>query len=196
VTTLAGVLPALQTAYDGLTSYLRALGITATLADYGGFRTQADTTEIIGYRQADYNADLKAGRIPATMTLQQYRPIAPYNKSFHDFGAAFDLKITKAPGGMSAAQALELAGEGAAAYGLRWGGTFTNPDAPHFELDESLAEAAQDYADYKASGGAGGAGGSDASQPGGAADQLAVLTLAGLASVAAVGYVLWRRFHG
>lgn len=138
-----GALPATQDAYAGLVAALAARGIGATLADYGGTRTQADTTQILGFRQADYNRDhgLPLNNPVDTNTLNEYRPISPYGLSFHNYGAAFDLLIVT-PGGYA------VAGQLAPQFGLRWGGTFSNPDVRHFELAITLAEARQSYAAY------------------------------------------------
>lgn len=144
---LSGTLPETQAAYQNLTAALASRGITARVADYGGVRTLADTNQILQYRTDDYTAAVNAGEInPAVTSLQRFRPISPYGSSYHNYGAAFDLLIIARPAGMTEAQALALAGGMAPAYGLRWGGTFTNPDTPHFELAIPLATAQAKYA--------------------------------------------------
>lgn len=175
---LDGTLPALQTAFDGLTSYLSTLGIRVAVADYGGFRTQADTAQILQYRQDDYDAAVKAGQVSPATTLDEFRPIAAYGSSFHDYGAAFDLAVEGEPSGVTAEQALAMAGGVAPQYGLRWGGNFSNPDYDHFELNESLAQAADDYSAYVASGGG------SSNLPGFAS----VLVVAAIAAVGALVY--------
>lgn len=137
---LDGVLPELAVAYNGLTAALEQQGIRSSVADYGGVRTESDTTKILQFRLDDYNADVAAGNISPSLTLQEYRPIAEWQHSFHDYGAAFDLAV-KPPAGMTVDHALQLAGGLAPRFGLRWGGTFHNADADHFELAIPLADA-------------------------------------------------------
>lgn len=146
MTTLTGTLPALQDAFSQLSDYAAGQGITIGVADFGGYRTQADTTQILQYRQDDYNAAVRAGTIPSTMSLGAFRPIAPFGKSFHDFGAAFDVAIVARPSSLSVAEAEALLGAYAPSIGLRWGGAFSNPDPDHFELAISLADAADQFA--------------------------------------------------
>lgn len=146
---LSGALPATVDAYAAMAAYLASNGITAGVADFGGVRTEADTTTIMGYRLADYN---KAHGVPldtpqSLAVLQPFRPIAPWGDSFHDYGAAFDLAIIARPSDMSEYAALAFAGAYAPQIGLRWGGQFPNPDPAHFELSIPLADAAQAWAD-------------------------------------------------
>lgn len=154
MSSLTGELPETVDAFNALDQYARSQGIAIAIADYGGVRTQADTTQILEYRQNDYNAAVAAGKIPATMTLDQFRPIAPFGSSYHNYGAAFDITIQARPASMTAYDALALLGAYAPAIGLRWGGYFSNPDTPHFELAISLDDAAQRYASFLADGGA------------------------------------------
>lgn len=146
MTTLAGVLPELQTAYRSLETFGAAHGITFAVADFGGVRTQADTTRILAYRNDDFAAAVRAGTIPADTSLQRFRPIAAYGSSYHNYGAAFDIRITSRPTNMSEYAALKQLGSFAPTAGLRWGGNFSNPDTPHFELAISLDEAKHRYA--------------------------------------------------
>ncbi len=178
---LTGCLPELGAAWDALTQAAAAAGGTFTLNDYGGVRTQADTTQILGYRQTDYEAAVASGAIPPDTTLQQFRPIAPWGHSYHDFGAAFDVT----------AHGITQAALGALApsCGLRWGGTWSTPDPAHFELDISLAEARAKWDTWVASGGR-----SDAlslTQEAGVAAQDPVFWTEVLA-LAYAGYVIYR----
>lgn len=144
---IPGALPQTQQAYANLSSALVSRGISITVAPYGGVRTEADTNEILQFRQNDYNHDhgLPADTVTDVDTLNAYRPIAPYGESFHNYGAAFDILITGRPSGMTLEGAYSVAGSVAPSVGLRWGGTFPNPDIRHFELDESLADASSQY---------------------------------------------------
>jgi hypothetical protein len=69
-------------------------GITFTTADFGGVRSQADTTRILGYREAEYAkyvaAKKAAGQNPVAIGV--FRPIAPFGKSYHNYGAARDVR--------------------------------------------------------------------------------------------------------
>jgi D-alanyl-D-alanine carboxypeptidase-like protein len=146
MTSLSGALPQIQNAFNALQQYGASQGISIGVADFGGIRTQADTTRIIGYRQDDFNAAVRAGTIPADTALNAFRPIAPFGRSYHNYGAAFDVAILARPAGMSEFQALATLGAYAPSIGLRWGGTFpTNKDFPHFELAVPLSQAQSMY---------------------------------------------------
>lgn len=213
--TLDGTLSELQQAYAALTQLAVNHRIRFDVADYGGFRSAQITDRILSYRLNDYRADVAAGRVSPDTTLSQYRPIAPYGESWHDYGAAFDVEITDHPAGMSNIQALQLLGGLAPLVGLRWGGAFHSPDTPHFELAIPLADARQRYAD-EVGGAAADATGTalsfdatsgddvydDAADVGMGGDLAAAYTeapgpvvlFAGLAALATVAWALWRRF--
>lgn len=144
-------LPELVTAWTALMQLAAAQGITFTIADYGGFRTAADTSAIMHYRDQDYalyvSQERQAGQTP--VSEQAFRPIAPYGQSAHDYGAARDAAIVSAPAGMSSDDALAVLGSLAPQAGLRWGGTFTNPDPPHFELPWTLDQWAGHWTDFQ-----------------------------------------------
>lgn len=145
-TSLAGALPELRAAYDQLTTFGLAHGISFRVADFGGVRTQADTTLIKSYRTADYQQALNAGAIKPDTTVQQFRPINDFGSSWHNYGAAFDVFIVSKPAGLTEYDAKKQLGSFAPTLGLRWGGRFTNPDTPHFELAIPLSEAKARYA--------------------------------------------------
>lgn len=134
-------LPELRAAEAGMRAQATREGITYDIADFGGLRTQSDTTTILGYRAreyATYVAQQKAKGLKP-VDIDTFRPIAPFGLSYHNYGAAFDVLIIGAPPGMSFAQALIHLSAMAPTYGLRWGGLFPKPDAPHFELAQPLA---------------------------------------------------------
>lgn len=137
------MLPEMQRAETALRSAAAAAGIVYTVADFGGLRTQADTTRILEYRANDYAkyvaAQKKAGAV--VVPVERWRPIAAFGNSYHNFGAAIDLRITQRPDGWSYDRALRRLGDLAPAAGLRWGGTFKRVDSPHFELAIPLSEA-------------------------------------------------------
>ncbi len=144
---LARALPQLVAAEQRLRALAEREGITYNVADFGGLRTQADTTLILQYRDADYKQYLK--RVPPGMrplSINDYRRIAPYGKSYHNYGAAFDVLITGQPAGMTPAAALGHLGALAPAAGLRWGAAFN--DRPHFELPLPLDTVRRLWADY------------------------------------------------
>jgi hypothetical protein len=147
---LTGALPQTVDAYAAMASYLAQNGITVGIADFGGVRTEADTVTILADRLQDYNSDHGVSPLDTPQplsVLQVYRPIAPWGSSFHNYGAAFDLAILGSPSGMSEYGALAFAGAYAPQLGLRWGGQFSNPDPPHFELSIPLSDAASAWAD-------------------------------------------------
>jgi hypothetical protein len=149
--TLTGTLPDLRAAYAKLDAYAKSQGIGIAVADFGGVRTLADTTRILKFREDDYRVAVQNGSIAPDTTLNRFRPIAPFGSSYHNYGAAFDVMITSRPATLSYGAALAKLGSYAPSIGLRWGGAFTNPDPPHFELAITLEQARQKYA---ASGGA------------------------------------------
>src|SRR5689334_9463679 len=103
-----------------------AEGIHVTTADFGGIRTEADTTRILEYRRNDYAVALaaakKAGKTLPPITT--WRPIAPFGRSHHNWGAARDVRVVARPAGWTDARALARLGELAPRFGLRWGGLF------------------------------------------------------------------------
>lgn len=135
---LNGALPQLIAGLNQLRDRASALGITFDIADYGGVRTQADTVLIMAYRAADYAAAVVADPSVSDTPINEWRPIAPFGSSYHNYGAAFDVKITSAPAGVSFNSALQQLKALAPACGLR--STVPN-DPPHFELPISLDEA-------------------------------------------------------
>lgn len=133
---LAGILPELRDAEAKLRQLASENGITYSIADFGGIRSESDTTRILRYRDNDYAVYVAAmkrqNKTPITKEL--WRPIAPFGGSMHNFGAAFDVSIIT--GNLQALGAL------APKAGLKWGGTFVHrKDYPHFELPISLNDA-------------------------------------------------------
>lgn len=144
---LRGALPELIAADAKLTSLAAARGITYELADFGGVRSPSDTTRILNYRDTDYAAyvaELRA-RSPLAVPVAKdtWRPIAAFGNSFHNWGAAFDVRVTSYPKALGgAANALAVLQSLAPAAGLVSGATFpTRKDPPHMQLAISLAEA-------------------------------------------------------
>lgn len=168
-------LPELVAAMQTLARLAGDRGIRFAIADFGGLRTQADTVTILGYRDTEYGiyaAQMRqAGKVP--LPINQWRPIAPYGTSYHNYGAARDITITAKPATMTAAQALAVVGSLAPQAGLRWGHSFG--DDPHFELPITLDEARRRWLTYIDAGG----GSSSSSSAGGNA--LALLIVAALA---------------
>lgn len=128
-----------------LAAYAASRGIGIAVADYGGVRTEQETNQILQFRIDDYNAAIANGTLDPSVSLDQFRPIAEYGKSYHNYGAAFDVRVVSRPSTMSVASALATLGAYAPSIGLRWGGTFSNPDTPHFELAQSLSDVADQY---------------------------------------------------
>jgi hypothetical protein len=112
------------------------------VADYGGLRTQADTAQILQYRDNDWAAELKRDpTLKLRTTKEAWRPISPWGSSMHNYGAAFDVVITGTPAGMSRLAALNIVKDYADVVGLVDGRNFSHPDPPHFELPGGLAAA-------------------------------------------------------
>lgn len=145
-TELAKLLPEMQIAERALRRAALDAGIEYTIADFGSLRSEADTTRILGYRATDYAvyvANLKRSNPRAVpLPIGTWRPIAKFGSSYHNYGAAIDLTITRRPASMSSSRALLALGAFAPRAGLRWGGNFSpRVDPPHFELAVSLSEA-------------------------------------------------------
>lgn len=122
-------------------------GISIGIAEYGGFRVLEDLEEILAFRSSEFEKAVAAGEISASTDINAWRPIAPYGHSFHNYGAAFDIRVKAGGGaGYTDEQVFAIAGTFAPALGLRWGGTFPNPDDDHFELNVSLAQARSMFA--------------------------------------------------
>lgn len=146
--TLAGEDPLLTANIEKLRAKAAIEGIEFDTADFGGVRTEADTIKILKYRTGDYAVyvrNLKAKNPRATpVPIGKWRAIAPFGSSFHNYGCARDLKITKHPDSFNASTAQARLGALAPSCGLRWGGTFKSKfDGPHMELPITLAQARQ-----------------------------------------------------
>lgn len=145
-TSLDGTLPQLQQAVAKLEQLAAGRGISVELNRFGGYRDAATTQQILYYRQADYDAALESGEIPPSETIDQFRPIAEFGTSFHNYGAAADLSPLAWPASESYAWAVQQLGQLAPAAGLRQPLPATDP--AHFELPVSLDQAQQLYAQF------------------------------------------------
>ena len=140
---LDGEDPQLTAAIEQLRQKARAEGIEFDTADFGGVRTEADTIRIMKYRDDDYAVYVRnlarthPGKKPEPK--ESWRRIARFGTSYHNFGAARDLKITARPTSFSDAEAMRRLGALAPSCGLKWGGSFNDP--PHMQLPITLAEA-------------------------------------------------------
>jgi hypothetical protein len=143
-------LPELVNAWQAAARDLAAnSAIQIGIADFGGTRTQADTTLILGYRDQDYAvyaAQMKAaGKTPQSKAA--WRPIQPYMGSFHDFGAARDAEIVSKPAGMSYDDAVKTIRAAMQRAGLR--GISSPNDLLHFELVQPLTTVRDWWNDYQ-----------------------------------------------
>lgn len=139
--TLEGEDPQLTAAIEKLRAKAALEGIEFDTADFGGVRTEADTVRIMKYRDDDYAVYVrnlqrdKPGKTPTPKHI--WRKIAPFGKSYHNYGAARDLRVTKHPPSFTASKALDRLRVLAASCGLQ---TITN-DPPHVQLPITLAQA-------------------------------------------------------
>jgi len=151
-TTLANALPELVAAHKRLTAAAKTVGITFTIADLGGVRTQAQTDAAIRYRAQDYQASQnrarsapKGAKLTAedadslTMPIEKWRPILPFGSSFHNYGAAFDVRPATWPANQTPLWAMNTLRALAPRAGLRVLNSKTDPW--HFELDIPLDQA-------------------------------------------------------
>lgn len=145
---LASALPELRTAELRLRKNASQHGITYVIAEFGGIRTQSDTTKAMDYRAADYAQYVKAmkatGKTP--LSIDKWRPIQPYGNSFHNYGAAFDVFVVSVPEGRTQQWGMEMLALAAGAAGLRNGASFN--DLPHFELPVALSKAREMWAKF------------------------------------------------
>lgn len=126
---LTYLLPGVQEAERKLRSDANALGITYKIADFGGARTVDIVSKLIRWRDE------------AVANGEPYYRVSPYSKTKHALGAAFDIRVTGRPDGMTLAAAYAKLGALARPHGLIWGGTFSAPaDIYHFESQQTLAQ--------------------------------------------------------
>lgn len=127
------VLPELALKAQALEGYASTIGILFGFPDYSGWRSQADTTQLIRWR--DEAVQLHGATA--------YYPVAPYGSGYHGKGAAFDIKVVQWPAGKTSDWAYRTLGAFAPKIGLRWGGNFSGKqvDPYHFELAISLGDA-------------------------------------------------------
>lgn len=171
------LLPTLKAKEVQLRQLAAANGIDYEIPAYGGVRTQADQAQLVKWRDE------------AVARGEPSYAVAPYGKSFHEVGAAFDTKVTLRPASMSQDAAMRRLGELGESVGLVWGGRWSGKsnDPFHFQLPGTRADYVQAFAANMA---APVAGAHDVAAGSLAADvqaQLqAVLTAAGLAVLAVV----------
>ena len=159
---LAKHLPEFRAREAKLRALAAAEGLQYGVADYGGLRTEADTTRILEFRQRDYDAYVRrvraAGKTPLPITGAwdngNARPIQPFGKSFHNYGAAADIVPTVVPAGMTFSSAQNALGRLAGKAGLVWGGlwTGTSNDPRHVQLATGLAQVAEMWKQFQAGG--------------------------------------------
>ena len=139
--TLEGEDTELTAAIEKLRAKAALEGIEFTTADFGGVRTEADTVRIMKYRDDDYAVYVRnlqrtnPGKAPTAKNT--WRKIAPFGSSFHNYGCARDLRVTKHPASFTASKALGRLRVLARSCGLK---TITDDD-PHAQLPITLAQA-------------------------------------------------------
>lgn len=146
---LAGALPTLVIAEAELSRLAGVQGVQYDIAPFGAVRSQSDTTRIFGYREQEYRLyagkERAAGRNP--LSIEKWRPVAPFGNSHHNYGAAFDVRPVSWPQGKSfqwAHDKLDAIVAATPTLGLRSGDYFN--DEPHFELALPLATVRQMWA--------------------------------------------------
>lgn len=157
---LAHHLPEFRARELKLRGLAAAAGIQYGVADFGGLRTEADTAQALRFRDLDYAAYVQrvraAGRVPLPITGPwddgKPRPIQPFGKSFHNFGAAADLVPTVVPAGMTFSSAQNALGALAGKAGLVWGGLWSGDsyDPRHVQLATGLAQVRDMWNQYQA----------------------------------------------
>ena len=143
---LRDALPELREKEKRMREWAASIGIAYDIANFGGIRTEADTTRILRYRETDYAAAVKRNPNVARIPITNWRPIAPFGRSKHNWGGAFDVRILAVPRGWTPDDALKRMAVEAPRFGLKAGRYFRdakgNPksDPPHFELPASVQE--------------------------------------------------------
>ncbi len=143
---LKNALPELVRAEQQLRKLAAAQGVQYRIADFGGLRTLADTTRILKYRSDDYAAAVKADKKVALIPMTEWRPIAPFGSSLHNYGAAFDVRPSQWPANRSAQWAINTVRDLAPKAGLRVLNTKNDPW--HFELPLSLEAARRRWMEF------------------------------------------------
>jgi hypothetical protein len=145
---LRNALPELIAAEQRLRKNATNHGITYVIAEFGGIRSQADTTQAMKYREADYavyRANARA-KNQTVLDINTFRPIAPFGNSWHNYGAAFDVFVTVVPEGRTQQWGLDILKLAAPSAGLR---SNVPNDPPHFELPVSLSTAKDKWAKFQ-----------------------------------------------
>jgi hypothetical protein len=114
-------------------------GLRTVVREFGGYRGPGIQAQLLQWRN---EADREDGIIGGG---RDYYAVAPAGMSFHEAGAAFDLKIVD-PIQRTDNNYRHLADIGKA-LGLNAGYYFRKKDEFHFELDESLADAVVKWQD-------------------------------------------------
>lgn len=126
---LRWLLPGVQTAEKKLRAHAASQGIEYIIAEFGGARTESVVSMLLRWRDE------------AVARGEPFYRVSPYKSTYHSRGAAFDIRITKRPAGMSLDDAYRVLGEYAPKIGLVWGGNFSQPaDIYHFQSQQTLAQ--------------------------------------------------------
>jgi hypothetical protein len=144
---LAGALPELVAAERKLASAAGTYGITYAIAKFGGVRSQADTVKALAYRDQDYRSYVIAAKNAGAVIIPidgawdhgKLRKIAPFGSSYHNYGAAFDVRVVTKPATMTVDQAIARLGALSSAAGLHWGASFG--DQWHFQWNVPIGTA-------------------------------------------------------
>ena len=150
--TLVGEDPELTEAIERLAVLALPMGVEFTTADFGGVRTEADTVRILKYREDEYALYVKklALKDPSAVPqpINEWRKIAPFGKSMHNWGCARDLKPTRWPASKTFQwahdQLDQLCETDPKLRGTLKLGDYFN-DEPHIELRVTLEEARHRY---------------------------------------------------
>lgn len=157
---LIGVLKELSDKHTAMEARLLAQNVRFKIAPFGLLRSEGDTARILGYRDADYAkyvaALKKANPNAKPQPKEEWRKIAPFGLSYHNYGGAFDVEITSVDGvevyrtptpaalwksNPNRAATLYEKGMAAARHtGIAVGLARIHDDDPHFQLPYSLVE--------------------------------------------------------
>lgn len=135
---LRWLLPGVRDAFAKTRADAAAEGITVSVADFGGARTQTIVQQLIAWRDQ------------AVRNGEPYYRVSPYATTKHALGAAVDFKVETRPAGMTLAQAYARVGALARPHGLLWGGNFPPPaDVYHLESQQTLDQLAPRWAAWQ-----------------------------------------------
>lgn len=127
-------LPELKDKEGAFRTAMAAAGYQYDLPDFAGVRSAAQQQQLIAWRDEDVAAGGKS------------YAVAPVNTTYHQYGAAFDIKITQPADPQQSDY--QAAADIAQSVGLDAGFYFTNRDPYHYQLPYDLPSVQQMWTEH------------------------------------------------